>query len=913
MKTINKIIMCCFLSLSIFTIKISAHSIELNIDYDECIASTNNDGIDEIWYYLYKMTNQNKLTYRHIDEEVETISYFFEEKNMLGYEWTTDISEEEAKNIKDAYAESMKKWNDVYYYSYDSFGNQIKNKVINIVEGTSDNHNISIMPARENSEVAGAEVKYAAVTHPDGITETIDTINKLYNHEHNNGWLMIVNIQKFSYNGNNEFSVIDNRENTGCHEMGHVLGLKDIDLLCDAEAPDHHSELIMGYEQSSNYIHDISYKDIAGVSITRAFHTDDDHIWMKRINEDDTIDLICAQCNGVLYNAEIDLISNTYNGKPLNVYKDCVHYDHENSNMLLVAQYSNKYFYKCQYCRYIKKIELNGTVDLNNYSLTFTENINLNKKEVKYYKINICYNKFYQFEAKSKYGIEMRLYDENFNELNIEDLNSSFSEEHFIDQLAIGTYYLEITNIASLDSNVFVKINSRTTSYITVGENDILLNTHNYNEGVYLSNHYCFPITGNAGLYQFSLIGITIDGELIQLPQSAITIYTDENLTNVLNKVSSTIYSDLSTNKQNENSFVSYLAANSYYYIDINIQTHNLTSLHLNINLFETENIDLFDISDCSNTTFEVLDNDHLGDYFQMIDLKQAGSFYMNVQYNGELTEDFIYILARRRYIVDINKFVLETITYKYIDIENNNIWETLNLEDGIYYIGFINKQDNADFKVSFTRRITDYGSEHLITDPEDMSLCGSQIKILEMNNNNKSYYSNIITVGFTRLIYLDETDFDDLSRLEYYWYSSNESIAKVTNYGTVLGVSPGVVKIMAVHKDDCSIVYVKEFEIIEDTSSSSDIIEVTSNYYVKYSETDNGSFHLQLEKTNCPYPMYQYYDWGRFIYNESVGLETTVLGNCNFHVTGLGSFTIIGTYTINPRIKVIINIVVLE
>ena len=85
MKTINKIIMCCFLSLSIFTIKISAHSIELNIDYDECIASTNNDGIDEIWYYLYHMNNQNKLTYRHIDEEVETISYFFEEKNMLDY------------------------------------------------------------------------------------------------------------------------------------------------------------------------------------------------------------------------------------------------------------------------------------------------------------------------------------------------------------------------------------------------------------------------------------------------------------------------------------------------------------------------------------------------------------------------------------------------------------------------------------------------------------------------------------------------------------------------------------------------------------------------------------------------------------------------------------------------------------
>ena len=44
----------------------------------------------------------------------------------------------------------------------------------------------------------------------------------------------------------------------------------------------------------------------------------------------------------------------------------------------------------------------------------------------------------------------------------------------------------------------------------------------------------------------------------------------------------------------------------------------------------------------------------------------------------------------------------------------------------------------------------------------------------------------------------------------------------------------------MAVHKDDCSIVYVKEFEVIEDNSNNHDEIEVTSNYSIKYSETKN-------------------------------------------------------------------------
>jgi len=40
----------------------------------------------------------------------------------------------------------MKKWNNVYFYSYDASENVIKNKIINVVEGTEEDHNLSIFP-----------------------------------------------------------------------------------------------------------------------------------------------------------------------------------------------------------------------------------------------------------------------------------------------------------------------------------------------------------------------------------------------------------------------------------------------------------------------------------------------------------------------------------------------------------------------------------------------------------------------------------------------------------------------------------------------------------------------------------------------------------------------------------------------
>ena len=179
-----------------------AHPKMLEVVYDDCVISYNDrltpedEGEDEIWYYtishnpLILNNNGEELLYlnyaRHLDHETTTIKYFFEDSSQydVNYTWTTDIyktylqtmseeeallkAEETAEQIKKDYANSMKKWNNIYYYSYDENGNRISNKVINIVEGTQNDHNLSIYPvdyyniSTDESDDSFPNIKYVA-------------------------------------------------------------------------------------------------------------------------------------------------------------------------------------------------------------------------------------------------------------------------------------------------------------------------------------------------------------------------------------------------------------------------------------------------------------------------------------------------------------------------------------------------------------------------------------------------------------------------------------------------------------------------------------------------------------------------------------------------------------------------------
>ena len=319
-----------------------AHDAMLEVEYDNCIASKTGDSIDEMWYALIK----GSYCY-HLSTEETTIKYYFAPIAANGYTWTTDVSSDVAEEIKDAYANSMKKWNNVYFYSYNTCGEVIKCKIINVVEAENEDEcNLIIYP--------GTSVSSIASTYDSGNKEEIETGE--VNHTHFSKWRMTLYVNRFYENGSytaGEVAVI--RERTGAHELGHVLGLKDLDVndannLCNSNANEaHHYELLMGYgEPKENRSLNITYKDIAGVAITRGFHTDSDHKWLNRgLQSSGEYKLICSICNGVRYVsnlADYDYYSYGACGNNHNL---------SDGNMMAVASYGTQDYYKCKYCRYV--------------------------------------------------------------------------------------------------------------------------------------------------------------------------------------------------------------------------------------------------------------------------------------------------------------------------------------------------------------------------------------------------------------------------------------------------------------------------------------------------------------------------------------------------------------------------------
>ena len=256
----------------------------------------------------------------------------------------------------------MEKWNNVYFYSYDSSGNVIKNKLISVIQVVDEEKaNLIIYP--------GVNTGNVAETGPESVYTEVQT--GVISHRHYSNWEMTVNIEYFyeHYNFGEENDETDDayysadlvqsvRARTGAHEMGHVLGLRDLDKndLCGDDNCDeyHHHEVLMGYGSPiTTRSSDMTYKDIAGVAITRGFHTDDDHKWLNAGKQDDRgFKFICSICNGVKYVA-------LPSGYTYDTYGRCNNiHSLAGGNMMAVASYGTKDYYKCKYCRYVAPFEL---------------------------------------------------------------------------------------------------------------------------------------------------------------------------------------------------------------------------------------------------------------------------------------------------------------------------------------------------------------------------------------------------------------------------------------------------------------------------------------------------------------------------------------------------------------------------
>ncbi len=338
-KVISALIIVALLMSSLMVTPVFAHEDILEVDYDICNHQYDGDGIHEAWYSVF----YGEDSY-HIGHEVTTIKYYFVE-TYNSYTWSTDMSEAEADAIKAAFVESMEKWNEVYFYSYNSEGNVTKQKIINVVEGTENDHNLSILPVQNHANHATIE------SVGDG-----EIIGGNDNHKHYSHWNMLVNVVDYNIMTTRitEGSILNSVEAmkayTGAHELGHVLGLYDLDKCCGdfTSTKNHHQEVLMGYgEPIESRAQNITYKDIAGVAITRGFHTDNDHLWIYCGMQNGNHKLLCSICNGI--KTVSSLAGYTYQ-----YYMDCLgNHNISSGNMMAVASYGTKDYYKCKYCKYV--------------------------------------------------------------------------------------------------------------------------------------------------------------------------------------------------------------------------------------------------------------------------------------------------------------------------------------------------------------------------------------------------------------------------------------------------------------------------------------------------------------------------------------------------------------------------------
>lgn len=230
----------------------------------------------------------------------------------------------------------------------------------------------------------------------------------------------------------------------------------------------HHEEALMGYGEHANRTLHITYRDIAGVSITRGFHTDNDHLWMLRentneiTNEIESMDVICALCNGVRFAVEdsitIDAGVYYYENKEALLYGSCnEEHSINGNNMILVASDGERDFYKCRCCRYIEEVEIEYVGSVPQHS-SVSKNLVLFEEQC--YKINIKYPGYYNVKIISANASNLQLYNSSWESIDMNS-NNVFSSNGEDVNLSKGVYYLRMSNSSSSIVNFNLTIRSR--------------------------------------------------------------------------------------------------------------------------------------------------------------------------------------------------------------------------------------------------------------------------------------------------------------------------------------------------------------------------------------------------------------------------------------------------------------------
>lgn len=380
--------------------------------------------------------------------------------------------------------------------------------------------------------------------------------------------------------------------------------------------------------------------------------------------------------------------------------------------------------------RYVKayRPRTNNTYTLANYSSTINNSLivdsNMQKIDsYEMYELDVNFTKYYEFNINSNNGngLDVRLYDEHMQLMEILELDNDTNKVHFIKQLYDDKiYYLRVA-YANEDSigTINTKIVSRTTAYLGRGDNDILVNTYNN------IDEYNFINSWGAGFYKFTIEAITSNGSSITYPNETLKIY-DHNNVNQEIKYNVKGYSQDAENLLGANYLYMYLERDGYYYIHIDLPSLDYSEVILNIERVSVDEIDVASRYDEEFTETLISSND-MAEYATGFSIDQTSMFELSATTSETYSGNIILVLFRKEYNSNTNTYYRTDILGDYLSITS----EELILEEGTYYVGFFGNTSNVPITVTIDRIVntSEIIDQVLVMDPSYALPYGTEVR----------------------------------------------------------------------------------------------------------------------------------------------------------------------------------------
>ena len=319
------------------------------------------------------------------------------------------------------------------------------------------------------------------------------------------------------------------------------------------------------------------------------------------------------------------------------------------------------------------------------------------------YKLNVTNSNYYEFKVDATNAIDVILYNEDFNEIEYNDLDSLSNKVEFLKYLSTGTYYLR-TKFSDSSSSGNISICINYIPNLNQGNNNILTG---YTNGV---EDYVYTNNNSAGFYKLTLNATNSSGT-IEYPEGCIKVFADEAKQQMLARLETIFYTlDAETQGDSDNLIV-FLEYGQSYYINIDLPNGAYSSMNINIerltNTYDivTNNAEEHVILDENTTAY--------GDYIQRVEIHEAGTYTITFTHEGPQSEEnlsgqedplYLYYAFYKEVYSPAEQFGdLEMIFPHAASSMGGTISFTFNLQPGVYYIGYYNKLNNEPMSISIT------------------------------------------------------------------------------------------------------------------------------------------------------------------------------------------------------------------